>query len=43
MKESMLEAIPEKDREKLMELVEKTIGEISRAAMPSSSRAIFLL
>lgn len=34
MRESMLEAILEKDQEKLMKLVQKTTGEISRAAMP---------
>lgn len=34
MKESMLEAILEKDQEKLMDLVQKKTNEISRAAMP---------
>lgn len=34
MRESMLEAILEKNQEKLMELVQKKTNEISRAAMP---------
>ena len=34
MRESMLEAILEKDQEKLMDLVQKKTNEISRAAMP---------
>lgn len=34
MRESMLEAILEKDQEKLMDLMQKKTNEISRAAMP---------